>query len=250
MGSRVAFFLLWPLTRGEAMRLNERLHNIDCSPQQFHRRLQCAKGGAGGKRDTFHLGRWMFLVEWFGGKHVEAAMAQVATFERVDQCLVDERAARAVLIRIAPGFMRAMRCLEMKPRISSLSTRLIETTSARSSSVPSRPAGRAHRRAVLGDHRHADAGRDAGDLAADAAEPDHAQRFVEKLHAFLRCLRAAAHRAVHARHIARCREHERNCVFEHRGVTIARDGVHVDAARRAPRYSCSSSPPCREKRYA
>ena len=62
-----------------------------------------------------------------------------------------------------------------------------------------RHAGVRARRAVPGDHLHADAARDARDLAADAAEPDQAERLAVKLHAFKRLPGAGAHGAVHAR---------------------------------------------------
>ena len=84
--------------------------------------------------------------------------------------------------------------------------------------------------AVPGDHLHADAARDAHDLAADAAEPDHAQRLALQLHAFERAPGAGAHRAVHAREPARAGEHQRDGVLGHRPVAVALDGVHGDAA--------------------
>ena len=88
------------------------------------------------------------------------------------------------------------------------------------------------RRAVPGDHLHADAARDAGDLAADAAEPDQAERLALELHAFERVPDAAAHRAVHARKLAAAGKHQRHGVLGDRGVAIALDGVHRDAERR------------------
>ena len=78
--------------------------------------------------------------------------------------------------------MRAMRSALRKPRVSSLSTRLIDTTSA------------LRQQRVDVDHRHGASARgvrfqaitsmpmpraDARHLAADAAEPDHAQRLAE-----------------------------------------------------------------------
>ena len=85
------------------------------------------------------------------------------------------------------------------------------------------------RRAVPGDHLHADAAADAGDLAADAAEPDDAERLAEKLHAFERLPGAEAHRPVHAGDVAGAGEHQRHGVLGHRGIAVALDGVHRDA---------------------
>ena len=84
-------------------------------------------------------------------------------------------------------------------------------------------------RAVVSDHLHTDALGDARDLAPDAAEPDHAQRLALELRAFLRRPDAGAHLAVHARHVARCGEQQRDRVLGHRGVAISLDGVHGDA---------------------
>ena len=142
-------------------------------------------------------------------------------------------APRAVLTKIAPGFMRAMRSCSRKPRVSSLSTRFSETTSAARQQrvdVDQRHAGVGARRAVPADHLHADALADARDLAADAAEADDAERLAEQLHAFVRRPGAAAHLAVHARDVARRGEHQRDRVLGDRGVAIALDGVHGDAA--------------------
>ena len=86
-------------------------------------------------------------------------------------------------------------------------------------------------RAVPADHLHAHAFADARDLAADAAEPDHAQRLAEQLHALVRRPDAGAHLAVHARDVARGGHHQRDRVLGHRGVAVALDDVHLDAAR-------------------
>ncbi len=126
--------------------------------------------------------------------------------------------------------MRAMRSASMKPRVSSLSARWSEITSARASSASRSTSGTPRigpRGAVPGDHLHADAARDARDLAADAAEPDHAERLADELHAFERLPGAGAHRAVHAREVAAAGEHQRDGVLGDRGVAVALDGVHL-----------------------
>src|SRR5206468_10420202 len=85
------------------------------------------------------------------------------------------------------------------------------------------------RRAVPGDHLHADAARDARDLAADAAEANDAKRLAIKLHAFERAPLAGAYAAVHAREPARAGKHQGNRVLGDRDVAIALDGMHGDA---------------------
>ena len=130
--------------------------------------------------------------------------------------------------------MRAMRSLLKKPRVSSPSVRFIETTSDFASSVSMSTSGTLDLsmfRAVPADHVHAHAFADARHFAADAAEADDAQRLAEKLHALVRRPGAGAHLAVHAGDVARGRHHQRDRVLGHRGVAIALDDVHLDAAR-------------------
>ena len=57
-------------------------------------------------------------------------------------------------------------------------------------------------------------------LAADAAEPDHAERLAEELHAFVRHPGAGAHFAIHAGDIAAGGEHQRDGVLGDRGVAV------------------------------
>ena len=87
------------------------------------------------------------------------------------------------------------------------------------------------RRAVPGDHLHAEAAADAHHLAADAAEPDDAERLAVKLHAFARRPGAGADLTIHARDVAARGQHQRDGVLGDRGVAVALDGVDANAAR-------------------
>src|SRR5262249_10615922 len=87
------------------------------------------------------------------------------------------------------------------------------------------------RGAVPGDHLHADAARNARDLAADAAKPNDAERLVEELHALAWHPQATARVAVHPRQLARTGKHQRDGVLGDCDIAIALDGVHGDAER-------------------
>ena len=87
------------------------------------------------------------------------------------------------------------------------------------------------RRAIPGDHLHAEPAPHARNFAADAAEPDDAQRLAGKLHAFARNPAAGADFAVHARHVAAGGHHQRDRVLGDSGVAVALDGVDANAAR-------------------
>src|SRR6185312_11842233 len=77
---------------------------------------------------------------------------------------------------------------------------------------------------------HAHALADARNLAADAAEADHAQRLAEQLHALVRRPHAAPYLAIHAGDVARRRHHQCNGMLGDGGVAVALDDVHLGAA--------------------
>src|SRR5262249_17803024 len=80
-----------------------------------------------------------------------------------------------------------------------------------------------------GNHLHADAARDARELASDSTEPDDAERFAAELHSLQRFPFAAPYRPVHARDLATAGEYQRHRVFRDGGIAITLDGVHLDA---------------------
>ena len=141
-------------------------------------------------------------------------------------------APRAVLTRMTPGFIAAIRSRERKPRVSSFSNRCSETTSLSASSfveLDELDARMLLRRPVPGDHLHAAAERDARDFRGDAAEADQAERLAGQLHAVLAQPVAGAHLAVHLGDAARRRPHQRDRAFGDRRVAIALDQMNVDA---------------------
>ena len=141
----------------------------------------------------------MVGLERLGVEHVEAGVADAAARSASISAASSTSAPRAVLTRMAPGLMRASRAASRKPRVSSVSDRLSEMTSERrKQSVECHLRHPAIGRARCGSSRspHADAGADAGDLAADAAKADDAERLAEQLHAFERLPGAGANLAV------------------------------------------------------
>ena len=146
--------------------------------------------------------------------------------------LVHQRAPRGVDQDHARLGMRARRFASRRPRVSSLSARWSEITSARASrssrATSGTPAsGRGERfqaitsipmpRAIRATSRPM------------PPEPDQAERLAVELHAFERLPHARAHCAVHAREPAAAGEDQRHGVLGDRNVAIALDGVHGDA---------------------
>src|SRR5262245_60878917 len=84
--------------------------------------------------------------------------------------------------------------------------------------------------AVPADHVHAHALGDARHLAPDAAKPDHAKRFSEKLHPFVRRPDATAHLAIHAREVPRAGPEQRDGMLGHRRIAVTFDDMNLDAA--------------------
>ena len=141
-------------------------------------------------------------------------------------------APRAVLTRIAPLRMRAMRGASRKPRVSSVSSRWIESTwlsASRRVEPDELDARRLFRRAVPGEHAHAAAMGDARDLRGDAAEAEQADRLAGELHAFAADPLSVADAAIHGGDAARGGPHQGDRVLGDGGVAIALDGVHRDA---------------------
>ncbi len=208
------------------------LHNIDGPPQQRHRGLQRAEGGVRGQRHVRQLRQRMIGLQRLGVEHIESGVADVAAGERGDQRgFVHQRAARGIDqddARLhagdAFGGQKAARfVVEREVHRYHIGAR------QQGVEIGERHAGAA--RAIPADHFHAHAFADACDFAADAAEPDHAQGLAQQLHAFVRGPHAAAHLAVHARDVARGRHHQCNGMLGHRGIAVAFDDVHCDAAR-------------------
>ena len=77
---------------------------------------------------------------------------------------------------------------------------------------------------------HAQPARHPRHLAPDAAQADDPQRLAQHLHALDLPPLPGAHLAVHPRHAARRRQGQGDRVLGHRGVAVALDGVHGDAA--------------------
>ena len=208
-------------------------HDIDRPPQQRHRGFQRAEGGVRGQRHVRHFRQRMIGLQRLGVEHVEPGMADVAAFERGDQGrFVHQRAARGVDEDHARLHAR-------DALLAQETTRLVAERQVHRHHVGARQQRvdidqRHFEVGMLGaipaDHLHAHALADARHLAADAAKPDHAQRLAEKLHAFVRRPDAGAHLAVHARDVAAGRDHQRDRMLGHRGVAIALDDVHLDAA--------------------
>ena len=152
--------------------------------------------------------------------------------ERVDQGrLVHQRAARGVDEDHAGLHARDARFASRKPRVSSLRARWSEMTSDRASSSSSStivtPASaRGERFQAITSMPMPFAMR--ATSGADAAEPDHAERLAEQLHAFERLPGAGADVAVHAREIAAGRHHQRDGLLGDGGVAVALDGVDLD----------------------
>ena len=125
-----------------------------------------------------------------------------------------------------------MQAREIKPRVSSLSSRCIEITSlsvSSSSKSTNSTLGMLLRRPVPGDHAHAAAERDARRLGGDAAEADQAKRLAGQLHAVVAQPVAGADAAVHLGETARGFPHQRDRAFGDRRIAIALDQMHLDA---------------------
>ena len=163
-------------------------------------------------------------------------------------------APRAVLTRMTPGFIASMQAREIRPRVSSLSSRWIEIDVALGQQfveIDEFDLRMFLRRPVPGDDAHAAAERDARDFGGDAAEADQAQRLAGQLHAVVAQPVAGADPAVHLGEAARALPHQRDRAFGDRRIAIALDQVHCDAeSRRALPGSCSCARRCRETRRA
>ena len=174
------------------------------------------------------IGRQRLVVE-----HVEARVTNVPAFERCDQRgLVGQRTARSV--DVYDAFLHARDPLGGEKAACLVAERQVHRhdvgAGEQGVDVDQRHVDLGVLGAIPADHVHSHAFADARHLAADAAEADHAQRFAEELHAFVRCPYAAAHLAIHAREIARAGPQQRDGVLGDRGVTVALDDVHLDAA--------------------
>jgi hypothetical protein len=178
-------------------------HDIDGTPQQRHRGLGRAEGGVRRQRDVRHVRQRMIVLERLVVKHVESGVTNAAAGEPIEKRrLIDQGGAR----RIDHDHTRLHARDVLRP---DKSARLVAEREIERDRVGTRQqfVERDERiagtlRAVPGDDVHAKAAADPHDLAPDAAEPDHAERLAEELHALVRHPGAGAHLAIHARDIA------------------------------------------------
>src|SRR5579863_3391680 len=176
-----------PVTLLALLIVDDVAHDVDGAAQHRHRGFERAERGMRRQRDIVHARQRIVGLQRLGVKHIEPGMADAAGAQRIDEGRLIDQAGAGGIDENHAGFHR---CELSGPKKAA---RLVverqghrDDIGARQLFVERHERLSRLRLAIPGDDFHADAAGDAQDLTAYAAEPDHAERLAEKLHAFVR----------------------------------------------------------------